>query len=583
MAATRERSVVRVVLVLAAAGFAALPAHAKYGGGSGTAKDPWRIATKADLLALAAATQDYSAHFVLTADLDLSKQTFTMAVIAPSPQAGEHGKFTGTPFTGTFDGRGHKITGLTIDGSRSHGYLGLFGCVARGGLVKNLRLERASIIDGSITQHVGMLVGLNDGGTLTNCSVAGSVTCSGGSQIGALAGANGAGGTISGCQAITGTTHGGSEVGGLVGANAPGARITDCSAGGTLSGGTQWVGGLVGHNRGTIARCQATGDIAPNGDWDLGGLVGWNRGIVIHCRSTGSVAGRSHSHDLGGLAGRNDGTIIDCHATGGVTGERPASSFGGLAGKNLGFISHCCATGSIAGASDSGGLVGYNRGIITECYATGNVTGGARAGWGGGLIGNNEVPSTIMNCYAIGSTADFSIIGGLAGDNTGTITNCYAAGNVTGSTPNVAVGGLIGTASAPGQTIGSYWDTQTSGQSRSAGGTGKTTAQMKTAKTFLDGGWDFNCIWDIVEHETYPFLRFNPAADLTCDGKVSLWDFAKLAANWSKTCSTATNPKLPLPKCPLAGDLNYDKTVDAKDLMLLAVQWLDRREPVAGR
>jgi hypothetical protein len=212
-----------------------LPAQAKYSGGSGTAKDPWRIATKADLLALAKATQDYGAHFVLTADLDLSQQTFTLAMIASSPEVGDHGEFKGTPFTGTFDGKGHKITGLASNGSAGNNYLGLFGRVKRGGRVNGLRLERASIVASSGTHDVGMLVGHNDGGTVINCSVAGSVTCGSGSEIGALAGTNGAGGTISRCHAVTGTTNGNNEVGGLVGANAPGARIVDSSAGGTVT------------------------------------------------------------------------------------------------------------------------------------------------------------------------------------------------------------------------------------------------------------------------------------------------------------------------------------------------------------
>jgi hypothetical protein len=75
-----------------------------------------------------------------------------------------------------------------------------------------------------------------------------------------------------------------------------------------------------------------------------------------------------------------------------------------------------------------------------------------------------------MNCYAIGNATDFSIVGGLAGDSTGTITNCYAIGKVTGGTPDIAIGGLIGDAGGLGQTVSSYWDIQTSGQSESAGG-----------------------------------------------------------------------------------------------------------------
>jgi len=59
-----------------------------------------------------------------------------------------------------------------------------------------------------------------------------------------------------------------------------------------------------------------------------------------------------------------------------------------------------------------------------------------------------------------------------------------------------------------------FWDTQTSGQAKSDGGTGKTTAQMQTAKTFLDAGWDFvgetkngtEDLWWILEGKDYPHL-----------------------------------------------------------------------------
>jgi len=589
MAATRGPTVVPVIFILMAAGFAGLPAHAKYSGGSGTAKNPYRIATKADLLALAANTKDYALHFVLTADISLSGQKFTLAVIASSPDVGEHYEFEGTPFTGTFDGDGHKITGLEIDGRGTKGYLGLFGCI-EGGLVKDLRLERVSIGgSGLLTQYVGLLVGFSAGGTIINCSVAGDITGIGGPQVvGALAGMNGAGGLINRCRAVAGTTNGRSDVGGLVGRNAPGARITDCRADGGVDGELSCVGGLVGFNEGTISRSQATGAITDS-EYGMatGGLVGLNEGIIIHCRSTGDITAGDHSLCLGALAGTNDphGTIIDSHATGSVTGEAGTGA-GGLVGGNSGVIANCYATGSTTGEGTtwgSGGIAGHNVGVIACCYATGNVTGRNAVYMGGGLVGHNDTDGMIIDCYATGNTAGFFAVGGLVGGNESAITHCYAIGKATASGTNSRTGGLCGRSYSPGQVVNSYWDTQTSGQSTSAGGTGKTTVQMQTARTFLDGAWDFKYIWDIVERQTYPFLRFNPPADLNGDGKVDLRDYARFAANWSKTCGVSTNPKAPLPACPLVGDLNYDKKADASDLSLMAVQWLDSRGRAASQ
>jgi len=584
MAATRGPTVVPVIFIVMAAGFAGLPAHAKYSGGSGTAKNPWRIATKADLLALAANTKDYASHFVLTADINLSGQKFTLAVIASSPDVGEHHEFEGTPFAGTFDGNGHKITGLTIDAGRVESYLGLFGCLGRGGLVRDLRLEHVSISGGgAVTYYVGMLVGFNAGGTIINCSMAGDITGIRGPQVvGAVAGMNGTGGLISRCRSVSGTTNGGHDVGGLAGRNVPGARITDCRADSVVVGQGSHVGGLVGFNEGTISRCQATGAITDSEyGAAAGGLVGLNEGIIIHCQSTGKVTGRDFSADLGALVGTNDwhGAIIDCLATGSVTSPG-GLGLGGLAGSNDGIIANCYATGNITNegfAWGSGGIAGYNAGVIACCYATGNVMGRDAVFMGGGLTGENDANGLLINCYATGNTAGFPTSGGLVGANESVITHCYAIGKATASGTNSRTGGLCGRSYSPAQVVASYWDTQTSGHSTSAGGTGKTMAQMRSARTFLDGGWDFQGIWDIVEGQSYPFLRFDPPADLNGDAKVDLRDYARFAANWSKTCGVSTNPKAPLPACPLVGDLNYDKKVDADDLRLMAVQWLDDR------
>jgi hypothetical protein len=80
--------------------------------------------------------------------------------------------------------------------------------------------------------------------------------------------------------------------------------------------------------------------------------------------------------------------------------------------------------------------------------------------------------------------------------------------------------------------MASFWDIETSGEPNSAGGTGKTTAEMKTMSTFTDAGWDFVEIWGIGENQTYPFLRTEPAGDSNHDKKVDLLDLAILASHW---------------------------------------------------
>jgi uncharacterized protein (TIGR02145 family) len=106
--------------------------------------------------------------------------------------------------------------------------------------------------------------------------------------------------------------------------------------------------------------------------------------------------------------------------------------------KNLGI-----AASLVEGDSYVGGLVGRNEsGTITNCHATGNVSGSRdyRSRGGGGLVGWNE-GGTITNCYATGNVSGSYGSGGLVGRNEGgTITDCYATGNVN----DYDAGGLVG-------------------------------------------------------------------------------------------------------------------------------------------
>jgi len=216
---------------------AAGSAFGAYSGGIGEPNNPYKIAAKADLLALADNTADYDKCFILTADIDMQAQVFTTAIIASD-----------TSFTGTFDGSGHKITNFTIDGgSNPFLSLGLFGFVDTGGLVKNLGIENFDVNSSSETSYVGALVGYNSG-NISDCYSMGMV--SGTSFVGGLAGLSD-NGNIGQCYstcAVSGSGDGWS-IGGLVGRNYN-AGINNCYSAGKVSSssGSLNVGGLVGSN-----------------------------------------------------------------------------------------------------------------------------------------------------------------------------------------------------------------------------------------------------------------------------------------------------------------------------------------------
>jgi len=181
-----------------------------------------------------------------------------------------------------------------------------------------------------------------------------------------------------------------------------------------------------------------------------------------------------------------------------------------------------------------GGLAGVNGGTISNSYASGNVSG---VYYVGGLAGDN-LAGTITNCYAISTvTGNSDAIGGLVGMNYngGTITNSYSTGSVTGGS---YVGGLLGE-NVGGVITDSYWDTETSGQPTSAGGAGKTTAEMKQQTTFVD--WDFVNIWAIEEGVSYPYF---------------LWQIP-LGHNWSGFFQPVDNP-------PTLNQVNAGRAVPVK-------------------
>ena len=256
-------------------------------------------------------------------------------------------------------------------------------------------------------------------------------------------------------------------------------------------------------------------------------LVGYSDGAAItNCYvEGGSVSG---CYYVGALAGNNNGRITDCYALADVFGN---NRIGGLVGKNDGIrfrpeggmefvlsewggIERCYAVGNVMGDDNVGGLVGENSGTIINCRSNSSVGGEGDAA--GGLVGRNS-DGEIANCYAMGSGAGNWYVGGLVGSNTrsggrieGTIENCYSSTAILGGHQT---GGLIGN-NVDRVISGCFWDVETSGRTTSYGGTGKMTAEMQTAGTFLEAGWDFvdesvngiYDIWRISEGQDYPRL-----------------------------------------------------------------------------
>jgi|GEM_PF-504123 len=172
-------------------------------------------------------------------------------------------------------------------------------------------------------------------------------------------------------------------------------------------------------------------------------------------------------------------------------------------------ISNSYTTGTVTGSYAVGGLVGNAKGSISNCYSKAtvrwdNITGGSYFGAAfGGLVGENY--AAISNSYATGNVTGDHFVGGLVGRHIfgtgpGTITKCYSTGLVSGAS---GLGGLVGNSDA--SVTNSFWDIQTSGQAISAGGTGKTTAEMKTIHPFST--WDINTtVTDL--NNGYPYLAW---------------------------------------------------------------------------
>lgn len=174
----------------------------------------------------------------------------------------------------------------------------------------------------------------------------------------------------------------------------------------------------------------------------------------------------------------NGGTVNNLAIENGNVRANSVNYSGILIGNIInGTVRNCYTTGEVYGQYGVGGLVGWSSGgLIEDCFSFATPTGTGRVG---GLLGNGANSNAKVN-------------------------KCYSNGLVTVTPdPNLFNGGLIGSHSGQSVVTNSYYDNQTSGQTISAGGIGKSTIEMKTQSTYVN--WDFTSIWGI--DTDYPYLQ----------------------------------------------------------------------------
>lgn len=326
-----------------------------FAGGTGTAENPYQIATGAQLAYLASSVNSGETYagknFVLTADIDLNKRPWT-----PIANAFSDALFGGSDyriFAGNLDGQGYAVSNVAIGSEKApleSDVFGLFGATA--GKISNLHLNTVSIygvaknVSGYVIGPAGGLIG-SASGNVENCHVSGLTMTMKAPDSGSAAAY---------------------WIGGLVGAS-DAEQIDECSVSGTIAekSGKGSIGGLIGELGKTSKITYSRADVVlnvkadPTGGADVGGFIGKGNGksspetVIRNCYATGTVTGGAYTGGFaGGIWGLN---IINCYATGNVSGAAASmASFVGTDASDTsyyGSIINCYATGTVIGPAPS--------------------------------------------------------------------------------------------------------------------------------------------------------------------------------------------------------------------------------------
>jgi hypothetical protein len=455
------------------------------------------INSVADLLAVSG-----EANYVLMVNLDLSNDDASLAdgeQLADEETSGDP-SYIPNGFTGTLDGGGKTISGLTKP---------LFDEIGGDGIISEISNLTLVADESTGVRGRGILANQTLIGTeIVNVHGVGDLDGGANADVGGLVGTLGTGEISQ--SSFTGDVTGTNTVGGLVGIAF--GDITNSTFSGSVTG-ERYVGGIAGVTGApTISNSSASGNVTglAGGEGNIGGLVGGGSATITDSHADVTVTGAAEATNgaagvpnTGGLLGYGDMsvTISNSYSTGTVTGD---TKVGGLVGTLAGgYIDESYSTGDVFGRTNGsiGGLVGYAdsgsgsgapRGItltlsndvfgvisslIESSYATGDVTqidSGNDGGGVGGLIGR-LYSGAILNSYSTGDVLGETTVGGLVGkveqygenlgltfegadyDNYyGLIKNSYATGTINnGYNGANRLGGLVGTLNG-GRIVNSY-------------------------------------------------------------------------------------------------------------------------------
>lgn len=492
----------------------------QFAGGDGTAQNPYQVATAEQLNAV---RDELSAHYMLVSDIDLSGDTWIPIGT------------TNAPFSGSFDGSGHTISHLSSGYFNSENYAGLFGYCDTG-YICNVHIKESAIVltlsDRGI--NAGGIVGsLGRDGRVEGCTYDGSI------QI-----------TITGSY--------GSSVGGIVGWSQ--GEITSCTNNSNIvvdgvDGYDDAVGGIVGTSYADIEDCKNNGNVSSE-DY-AGGIIGIynSRNRVYPTVSSCSNNGEISAKYAGGITAKASGTTIDkCANSGRILSNGSASRAAGIVAYTTDTqIRLCENTADVYSNADTSynafaaGIVANAIGTteISQCRNSGEISASTKhtGSWydttpaasasGGGIVSTTSDSTEINDCYNTGkimasasdagyggyySSKGYAYSGGIAGRDSGVITNCYNMGDIyTYDADYCYEGTIAGSTDESIEIKNCYFinnpNVSATGDSKATllSVSGCTDSQLRQQSTYVN--FDFSSVWYFDSTSGYPYPQLRGLAD----------------------------------------------------------------------
>jgi hypothetical protein len=469
---------------------------------------------------------DLSGKYILMNDIDLSTAT---AVGGEYFNNGAGWQPIGTeisPFTGIFDGNGHKVIGMKIHLiSDKKVYAGLFGSIKDAqikniGILDSVVYAESTSTDSSVSDvFAGGVVGYAYNFTVSNSYNTGSVTAFSlfKSDAGGIVGKAEANFTQPSTiinSYNTSQVNAKTAAGGVAGETSR-VDITKSFNNGNINfsnSSNKYSGGIVGYDyRSTISESYNTGTV--NFGTNGGGIIGYSSYTTLkNSYNEGTIASTASFSKGGGIAGyAYHSNISDSNNKGTINLPVNFASGGGIIGEAMSDTSvvRSFNLGEIIADTSGGGIVGdmYSS-TVAQSFNAGAVN--KRVSFSGG-IGGYISDSTISDSYNISDISGKYDTGGIAGNSSNTtIRNTYNLGSVNVAS-GTSAGGIAG--EFQGSILNSYYlDSKDKGV-----GTGlddgtmkKTLEELQSVSAFQ--GFDFSSVWTMEGNSGYLFPELiNPS------------------------------------------------------------------------